>query len=182
MSKQKYKHGDLVRVADDLGSMMEHFEKGCNAIVIGSYADQFGGGGANHQQYTIFIEGGGETSWYYEHQLNFIRHAPELLEAWKEQAEARSRDYADLAWIREHWLEQRERLSATSILRIFKWLGVRSSFERNGEYYCLFMDWQRVARTVDLLMLAKDEAALLECRDEEHREVVRKLWKELRDA
>lgn len=154
MRKQKFRHGDLVRVADDLGPSMEHFTKSCNAIVIGSYADQFGGG--NHKSYTIFIEGGGETSWYEEHQLSLIRRdANELLETWKDQAEARTQQESDLKWIRENWETVKTSASATSVLRLFEWIGFKSSFLRNGEYYCLFMDAAKMFPAIERILTAK---------------------------
>ena len=43
MKKQKFSTGDHVKVAKDLGSTMRHFQNDCEAIIIGSYADRFGG-------------------------------------------------------------------------------------------------------------------------------------------
>lgn len=40
----KFHKGDLVHVAADLGMSMDHFAKDIDAIVIGSYRDQYGGG------------------------------------------------------------------------------------------------------------------------------------------
>ena len=67
---QKFNKGDKVKVTDDLGPHMSHFQSGMEAIVIGSYKDQFGG--SNTKSYTIHIQGQGEISWYYEHQLTLI--------------------------------------------------------------------------------------------------------------
>lgn len=145
--QQKFQAGDLVRVADNLGPSMEHFQKGCNAIVLGSYADQFGGD--NHEVYTLFIENHGEVSWYYESQLTFVRHAPDLLESWREQREARSAQEADLKWIRENWGDVRTGVSSTSALRLLEWIGVRSSFLVNGEYFALFSEFDAYFPFID---------------------------------
>jgi hypothetical protein len=70
---QKFTRGDVVRVADDLGSTMSHFRSGADAIVMGSYRDQYGGSDAKN--YTLmFCDDGNRVSWYYEYQLTLIRH------------------------------------------------------------------------------------------------------------
>ncbi|MDE2105409.1 MAG: hypothetical protein KGL39_49740, partial [Patescibacteria group bacterium] len=68
--KQKFHKGDHVRIAKDLGQSMSHFQADCEAIVIGSYNDQYGGG--NTRDYTLHLKGGGQVSWYYENQLTMI--------------------------------------------------------------------------------------------------------------
>ena len=68
---QKFKIGDRVRIAKNLGKSMAHFRgRGCNATVVGSYAQQFGGNDV--KAYTLKIDDAGESSWYYEHQLTLI--------------------------------------------------------------------------------------------------------------
>ena len=68
---QKFRRGNLVLIADDLGPSMGHFRAGCKAIVMGSYNDQYGGG--NTDSYTVmFMDTGGQCSWYYEHQLTLL--------------------------------------------------------------------------------------------------------------
>lgn len=42
---QKFNNGDYVHIASDLGIGMEHFTNTCDAIVIGSYDDQYGNPG-----------------------------------------------------------------------------------------------------------------------------------------
>lgn len=158
---QKFRHGDLVRVADDLGSSMAHFTKSCNAIVMASYYEQFGGSSTKDFDYTIFIEGGGETSWYHEHQLTFIRHAPELLETWNERKEAFARDRSSMKWIRDNWSIVEKEQTAASILAIFKALGFHSSFEHNGEYFCLYSDWDSALPFVSIAMKSKSEDDML---------------------
>lgn len=98
---QKYHHGDLVRVADNLGSSMSHFQSGCDAIVVGSYLDQYGGNGSdNDKVYTLYFRGRGTSSWYYEHQLALVEaNRGDLLRSWKEEVEERNAKESDLDWI-----------------------------------------------------------------------------------
>lgn len=83
--RQKYQHGDMVRVADDLGYTMSHFESGVDAIILGSYQDLFGGG-MEHQykEYSIYIRGKGVVSWYKEEQSELIKKGcGDLLVQWR---------------------------------------------------------------------------------------------------
>lgn len=67
---QKYPPGTRVRIADDLGSSMAHFESGKNATVRYTYAHAYGGDDVD--SYCLDIDGHGEVSWYHEHQLTPI--------------------------------------------------------------------------------------------------------------
>lgn len=71
---QKFFKGDLVKIDDDLGHSMAHFPKRCEAVVIGTYAEQYGGGRDNNKKYTLHIlkPNHGESSWYREDQLTLI--------------------------------------------------------------------------------------------------------------
>jgi uncharacterized protein YodC (DUF2158 family) len=75
--KQKFFRGDLVRVAEDLGPMMSHFTGDCDALVLGSYNDQYGGG--NVDSYSLLLMPDNRQmyrcSWYHEHQLKLLRKA-----------------------------------------------------------------------------------------------------------
>ena len=72
---QKFFEGDLVRIAKDLGPSMQHFPHDQEAVVIGSYADQYGGRDANNsQEFTLYLlKDGNQVSWYCENQLELIR-------------------------------------------------------------------------------------------------------------
>ena len=70
---QKFFKGDLVQVGE-MPPTMSHFDGNCKAIVIATYAEQYGRGGP-HPMYTLFIlkhGGRGEASWYHENQLTLI--------------------------------------------------------------------------------------------------------------
>lgn len=72
--KSKFKCGDRVHIAKDLGPCMQHFPANCNVVVIGTYASECGyTQEGDHQIYTLDIDGRGPTAWYYEHQLTPIK-------------------------------------------------------------------------------------------------------------
>ncbi|KUJ56438.1 hypothetical protein [Chryseobacterium aquaticum] len=75
---QKFKRGNLVKIADDLGEGMSHFEKGKEAIILFSYKDLYGGN--NDKSYEVVFPDTGTTSaWYKEHQLTLIEEGGEHL-------------------------------------------------------------------------------------------------------
>jgi len=81
---QKFNKGDLVKVDKELKPGMSHFHKDCDAVVVGSYADKFGGD--NNEKYSIYIKGIGECSWYFEDQLTLIEHDRiDLVDKWDQE-------------------------------------------------------------------------------------------------
>lgn len=147
--KQKFKRGDLVRIAKDLGPAMSHFTADCNAIVIGSYKDQYGGGEQENTSYTVFIEGQGETSWYDESQLTFIRHAPTLLKQWQKQSDRAHRQRTNLKWVLKNWDKVKESAHADTILYLFDVFSISTNFHQHGEYYILFSEWKAALPMID---------------------------------
>lgn len=67
---QKFPIGTRVRVADDLGDCMTHFISSCNATVVYTYKQMWGG--EDVTSYCLDIDGHGECAWYKEHQLCLI--------------------------------------------------------------------------------------------------------------
>lgn len=132
MSEQKFHAGDLVRIADDLGPEMEHFTSGCDAIVIGSYADQFDGD--NDESYTLDLEKGGQCSWYYGHQLTLIEHnRHDLLAIWKAAREEMATQESDLDWIFANGEAVLHRASGATVGALGKILGCDNLWGSNGE-------------------------------------------------
>ena len=98
MSKQKFRYGDHVRVKKDQVNYMSHFASDVEAIVLGSYKDQYGGN--DTKSYTLYINGEGEVSWYYDHQLELIEKGrSDLLEKWVEDADIIEEQELNLDWI-----------------------------------------------------------------------------------
>ena len=64
---QKFMPGTRVRIAHDLGRSMGHFPSGKTGTVNYTYAHAYGG--TNTLSYSIDVDGVGDVSWYYEHQL-----------------------------------------------------------------------------------------------------------------
>jgi hypothetical protein len=85
--KQKFHHGDLVRIAKEMPDGMEHFPGGgCLAVVLGSYHEEFGHEDDDDDimEYSLCIEDVGEVSWYEEGQLTLMEHGwKDLIKEWK---------------------------------------------------------------------------------------------------
>jgi hypothetical protein len=74
---QKFKRGDLVHIAKDLGHSMSHFDNDIDVIILGSYADLCHGDASDIYKYSVLTFNSGSISWYNESQLTFIEHVGE---------------------------------------------------------------------------------------------------------
>ena len=68
---QKFKCGQRVKIADDLGEYMDHFKSGIEAVVDHTYAHAFGGDDV--KRYSLMFDDGSSSAWYEEHQLTAVR-------------------------------------------------------------------------------------------------------------
>lgn len=154
---QKFHKGDHVRVADDLGPSMSHFESGCEAIVIGSYADQYGG--QNHRSYTLHLKGQGEVSWYEEPQLTLLEaDRLDLLAQWEAEEEAERRQKADIDWIFEHGPEVLRSAHGASISTLARGVGITDLWGSNGEGISYYENAMRVLGLAAPFLETKDKA------------------------
>lgn len=146
--EQKYQKGDHVQVAKDLGDMMSHFTCDCEAVVIGSYGDQYGGGNTN--LYTIHIKGSGQHSWYCENQLELIEASRiDLLDIWEQEEEKESDMKADLGWIFENGNEVLTSAHGSTVSSLANCLGITNLWGSRGEGMTYYANATRI------LMLAQ---------------------------
>lgn len=129
---QKFNKGDLVQIAKDLEPWMSHFTSNCRAIVIGSYAEQYGGDDC--EAYTLFLEGRGKCSWYKEHQLTLLEAGRlDLLEQWKNEREEEIKLKGNLDWIFANGLKVLNEGHGASIGALAKCFGLNDLWGCNGE-------------------------------------------------
>lgn len=134
---QKFKHGDHVQVAKDLGPTMRHFTGDCEAIVISSYRDQFGHG--PHKDYTIHLKGGGRVSWYHECQLELIEASrTDLLGQWETDKRNNEALKSDLDWIFSHGEEVLEAAHGATVDALAKCFGLTNLWGSRGEGLCYY--------------------------------------------
>ena len=125
--------GDLVRIANDLGPMMEHFPgKGKRAIVLYSYADAYGSG--KHSSLALYVEGTGEVAWYYDSQLTLIKEGQfELLAEWESTQRREIVQKSDLDWVFSNATEVLNHPHRASIQALARCFGLSDMWGPNGE-------------------------------------------------
>lgn len=138
MTTQKYNKGDHIMIAEDLGSNMAHFTSGVEAIVIGTYAEQFGGNDID--SYTLHIKGKGRSSWYRESQLTLVAAGQmDLLEEWVNEEEEHRLKVSDLDWIFANGKDVLKKCDGASAQALYSAKGGGSLWGARGEgvdYYC----------------------------------------------
>ena len=143
--KQKFKKNDHVMIDKDLGPSMSHFTSGCEAIVLYSYHDEYGGGGRHKQDYGLYIRGQGSSAWYHEDQLTLIAHkAKSLKKKWKAEAKAEDKEKSDLDWIFAHGQEVIDNGYGGSIAALAATLGVDDLWGPSGEGFVYYQNAQTI--------------------------------------
>lgn len=152
--EQRFHRGDRVYVAADLGETMRHFEAGAEAIVIGSYADQYGG--SDRHMYTLmFVEHGGTASWYYDQQLTLVRHGTEDdIRAVIAEREARQVHERDVAWIAQNWATIREKTPGATADELMRRVGISNPWGSQGEGMAYYANWQQTFAALDPILSA----------------------------
>lgn len=161
INMQKFTKGDLVRVAEDLGEDMSHFENDCNAIVIGSYAEQYGGN--DYTSYTIYIENHGKTSWYDENQLVLIeKNRLDLLQKWEQTKKEEKELKSNLDWIFDNGKEVLKNSSPYPIEALAKCIGNYTLWGSQGEGFIYARNLIAVLTFAKPFLLTKDKKGYLE--------------------
>lgn len=161
MSKQKFKRGDLVMIAKDLGPGMSHFASDCEAIVLYSYADEYGG--SNTEDYGLFIKGKGTSAWYYEHQLTLIeRRRHDLLDEWQEAKEEETAQKSDLDWIFANGEEVLSKGYGASAQALASCFGLTNLWGRNGEGFVFYQNAMMTFQVARPFLLSGDKEGWLE--------------------
>lgn len=143
---QKFHKGDWVRIAKDLGWSMKHFTADTEAIVVGSYADQYGG--KNYDSYTLHIKDQGQSSWYYESQLTLIESGrSDKLAKWQAEQAADIKQKSDLDWIFSNGPAVAEKGYSASIAALAECFGMTNLWGKSGEG---FVYYQNALATLEL--------------------------------
>lgn len=159
---QKFQNGDWVRVAKDLGPHMSHFTADCEAIVIGSYADQYGG--KNHEDYTLHLKGCGQCSWYYGSQLTLIEPGRlDKLKQWEDEAEAERQQKSDLDWVFANGEEVLKKPHGASISALAKCFGLTNLWGSRGEGIAYYSNAMGTMQLATPYLKAGDKDGWLAC-------------------
>ena len=145
-----------MHVAKDLGPSMSHFTSDVDAIVIGSYQDQYGGG--NTRDYTVHLKGHGECSWYHESQLEMIESGrSDLLKTWQADRDAEAKQKADLDWIFANGPDVLESAHGASIATLAKEVGITDLWGSHGEGLSYYENAMRVLSIAAPFLEKKDK-------------------------
>lgn len=125
-----YWHGSLNESREDIGKLF---------VIEYSYGEKYGNGKCYGGYSILSMEDGSSSSWWDDSQLEFVEDGSvDLIYELKRKYEEITNQTKDIKWIKEHFSES---LPTNSILTLFHKIGYESAFERNGEFYCLTMDW-----------------------------------------
>ncbi len=157
---QRFNRGDWVKVADDLGPGMRHFTAGCEAIVIGSYADQYGGN--DHGSYTLHLKGEGQCSWYYGTQLTLLEVGREdKLAEWEAEKEAEATLKGDLDWVFANGDDVLKEPHGATVAALAGCFGLTDLWGPRGEGYVYYENAYRTLRAAEPFIKAGDKAGWL---------------------
>ena len=161
----KYKKGDHVQVAKDLGRCMSHFQSDCEAIVIYSYADRYGG--SNTGSYSIHIKGSGKVSWYEEHQLEMIQaDRLDLLDLWEKEAAQEVEMKSDLDWIFNNGDGVLENTHGATISALAECFGLTNLWGSRGEGVTYYSNSMMTMQISKLFLESGDKKGWLELCEE----------------
>ena len=163
MNTQKFRMGDHVMIADDLGESMRHFTSGKEAIVIGSYDDQYGGG--DKDDFTLHIKDKGRCSWYHGHQLTLLENnRADLLRVWKDEAANKEKEESDLDWIFSNGQQAIE--SSHSLQALADTLDLGSLWGSRGEGIDYMINSLKLSAIAHPFVMAGDKEGWLKFADE----------------
>lgn len=161
MKTQKYKNGDLVRVAKDLGPLMSHFTSDCDAIVIHSYADKYGGDNIN--SYCIHIKGEGQCAWYEEDQLTLIESDRlDILCKWEQESEEESILKSNINWIFANGEEVLKGAHGSTISELGKYLGIKDLWGSSGEGFVYYLNAMTILEFAEPFLRSGDKQGYLD--------------------
>lgn len=87
--RQKFSKLSFVRVCDEMPESMSHFDSGFNAVVCGTYSQEYGGTDVGSYSLYMIKDGSivNRVSWYHEDQLTLLNNQD------KDKAEQMIEDY-----------------------------------------------------------------------------------------
>lgn len=153
---QKFKRGDKVHIAKDLGQCMAHFTKDRDAIIIGSYRDQYGGDDIDSWT-VMFCDTGSKCSWYCTSQLTLIGNVGEDGIEAIEMARAKREDTeTDFDWIVANWIGIREHPSGATMEKLMQMVGITNPWGSHGEGFVYHANMMATYNLLDPVLSTGD--------------------------
>jgi hypothetical protein len=140
----KFTKGDHVRIGE-LPPHKSHFQGNCEAIVLGSYADNYGGNDKYDIQYSVYIKGRGCCAWYNHSELTLIEAGKtDLLNEWILEIDTENEIKSDLDWIFSHGNEVLANPVHASLQALATCIGCTNLWGISGEGITYAMNAQAV--------------------------------------
>jgi len=128
-----FKLHDLVHIKKKLPHEMSHFVCDEDAIVVGFSGDA--------REYSLFIKGHGETAWYSNSNLEFIKSDQRgLLKEWKKELEEEDKQKGDIDWIFKNCKEVLKSAHGSTISTLAKHLGCTNLWGSHGEGFVYYQN------------------------------------------
>ena len=141
MNKQKFHHGDLVRILKNTNESRAHFTSDCRAIVLYSDIERHCGSRENPVQYGIYLENKGECAWYRECHMKLIAAKQyDLLEAWKADEGVQQALHSDLDWIFDHGKEVLKEAHGATVAALAACFGLTNLWGSGGEGFTYYVN------------------------------------------
>lgn len=138
-----FKKGNIVRFKCGFWGDVNSSETGRLGVIEYSYGEKYGNGEIYGGYSILDKETGSSSAWWNEEYLEFVSEgSEEEIKKCKQKSEENKRKSEDINYIREMFLKGNVNLNPCSVLKLFHEIGYISSFERNGEYYCLYSDYE----------------------------------------
>ena len=159
MVKSKFKRGNLVHIAKDLGISMSHFENDVDVIVMGTYSDFYGGDDIDIYQ-VMFLDTSNTGAWYKEHQLTLINEGGEhLIKQAQEIRDETVKNNTNIDYIITNLDDCN--LTTDAALFLFDLIGYRcNGWYNHGEYYSLLAAWDNL---YPLFIHIKNSSSFMDC-------------------
>ncbi len=132
-----------MRIAKDLGPSMKHFTSDCEAIVVASYDQEYGGRSTptldrnndpDNTNYTLHLKGRGKSSWYYGHQLTLLEaDRQDLLQAWEDEEATEALEKGSLDRIFSHGDEVLKGTHGATVAALAQCCGLTDLWGPHGE-------------------------------------------------
>jgi hypothetical protein len=158
---QKFQKGDLVQIDKDRGGYIGRLAAGCEVVVVGSYADQFGGD--DRSCYTLYLKRFGPCSWVYEQELTLIEPArTDKLQEWENEVELENKKKSDLDWIFANGESVIKTPDGASIQALANCFGLTNLWGNSGEGWTYYRNARMTLMMAEPYLAANNKVGWLE--------------------
>ena len=141
-----FKKGNIVKFKCGFWGDTNSPETGRLGVIQYSYGEKYGNGEIGGGYSVLDKETGCSSAWWYEEYLEFVSEGSEdEIKKCKEIANTIKERNENLDYIKSEILKGNLNLAGSSILKLFHEIDYISAFERNGEYYALYSDWEALS-------------------------------------